>query len=168
MLQRGNEGSPETICRILGRPPLGPEQFVNSHEAISLRTRAQLAWLLPVLRLSIAIVWIVTAVVSLGAYPIADSLALLERTGVPARLQPMALYGAAVLDFVLGIATVAMRRRRWLWRTQIALILAYTAIITLRLPEFWLHPYGPVLKNLPMLAALWLLLEIEGHSAEPG
>jgi hypothetical protein len=30
-----------------------------------------------------------------------------------------------------------------------------------RLPEFWLHPYGPVLKNLPMLAALWLLLELE-------
>jgi len=44
---------------------------------------------------------------------------------------------------------------------QIALIVGYTAIITARLPEFWLHPYGPVLKNLPMLAALWLLLEFE-------
>ena len=33
----------------------------------------------------------------------------------------------------------------------------YTAIISWRLPEFWLHPYGPMTKNLPMLALLaWL------------
>ena len=86
---------------------------------------------------------------------------LLERAGVPAALRPLALYGAAALDLALGIASLLLRRRRWLWLAQIALILGYTAIITIRLPEFWLHPYGPVLKNLPMLAALWLLLELE-------
>jgi hypothetical protein len=40
-------------------------------------------------------------------------------------------------------------------------MLGYTALITVFLPEFWLHPYGPLLKNLPMLAALALLLVLE-------
>ena len=84
---------------------------------------------------------------------------------MPAALRPLALYGAAALDLVLGVASLLMRRRRWLWLAQIALILGYTAIITARLPEFWLHPYGPVLKNLPMLAALWLLLELDRPEA---
>jgi hypothetical protein len=34
-------------------------------------------------------------------------------------------------------------------------------IITIRLPEYWLHPYGPILKNLPMLAAIYLLYTLE-------
>ena len=48
-----------------------------------------------------------------------------------------------------------------MWWAQIALILAYTAIITWHLPEFWAHPYGPVLKNVPILAALLLLAHLE-------
>jgi hypothetical protein len=54
-----------------------------------------------------------------------------------------------------------LRRRRWLWWAQIALIVVYTLIITIRLPEFWLHPFGPMLKNLPLLAVLGLLLAFE-------
>jgi hypothetical protein len=34
-------------------------------------------------------------------------------------------------------------------------------IITVRLPEFWLHPFGPLLKNLPMLAGIFLLQQME-------
>jgi uncharacterized protein YbjT (DUF2867 family) len=161
MLQRGNEAAVSAIARLLGHVPLAPDRFIAAEEGPLLRTRAQLDWLLPLLRLSIAVVWIATGLVSFGTYPVADSFALLERAGVPASLRPLALYGAAALDLLLGLATLALPRRRWLWRAQIALILAYTLIITVRLPEFWLHPYGPVLKNLPMLAALWLLLELE-------
>ena len=90
---------------------------------------------------------------------------ILSRAGVPAALQPLALYGAALLDLALGVLTVwpglSAQRRRLLWLAQIALILGYSLIITVRLPEFWLHPYGPMLKNLPMLAALALLLTLE-------
>ena len=37
----------------------------------------------------------------------------------------------------------------------------YTVVITVWLPEFWAHPFGPVLKNLPLLAALLLVLQLE-------
>ncbi|UUZ56994.1 DoxX-like family protein [Massilia sp. H-1] len=33
--------------------------------------------------------------------------------------------------------------------------------IAWKLPEFLAHPYGPLTKNLPMLAAIWLLAEFE-------
>jgi hypothetical protein len=54
-----------------------------------------------------------------------------------------------------------LRRRRLLWLAQMLLIIGYTIIITVRLPEFWFHPYGPLLKNLPMLAAIYLLYTLE-------
>ena len=161
MLQRGNVAPVDDTVALLGRMPRAPDRFVPPELAAAMRRSAQLGWLLPVLRLSIAAVWIVTGIVSLGVYPVADSYALLARAGVGTALAPWALYGAALLDLVFGIATLMVKRRRWLWLAQIALIVGYTAIISVRLPEFWLHPYGPVLKNLPMLAALWLLLELE-------
>jgi len=54
-----------------------------------------------------------------------------------------------------------MRRRRALWLVQMAVIAGYTLIITVFLPEFWLHPYGPLLKNVPLLATLALLYVLE-------
>jgi hypothetical protein len=106
-------------------------------------------------------VWIVTGIVSFGLYPVADSYELLARVGITGMLAPLMLYGAAAIDFLFGIGTMVLRRRRWLWIAQIALMVFYTALISWRLPEFWLHPYGPLLKNLPMVAAIWLLMELE-------
>jgi len=71
------------------------------------------------------------------------------------------LYGAALFDLLLGLGTLGLARRRWLWLMQLALIGFYTIVIALRLPEFLVHPYGPLTKNLPMLAAIWLLYELE-------
>ena len=62
--------------------------------------------------------------------PYADSLGLLARTGLAAGSAPVALYAAAALDLVLGVATVSRWRRPGLWLLQIAVILAYTLIIT--------------------------------------
>jgi uncharacterized protein YbjT (DUF2867 family) len=162
MLARGNCADADDMTRVLGRPPRAAADFIDPRQASVLRTAMQLRWLLPVLRVSVALVWIVTGIVSLGLYPVADSLALLARVGLHGTLALEALYVAAVLDLALGIATLVVRRRRWLYELQALVILGYTAIITLWLPEYWLHPYGPVLKNLPLLAALWLLHTLDG------
>jgi uncharacterized protein YbjT (DUF2867 family) len=161
MLARGNTGDPSRITQLLGRAPRPAEEFVPVQESASLRTSAELSWLLPLLRGSIAFVWLFTALVSFGLYPTQASYELLARVGTPPALQPLFLYGAALLDLVFGIGTLVMRNRVWLWRAQIALIVGYTAIITVRMPEFWLHPYGPLLKNIPMLAAILLVSRLE-------
>lgn len=161
MLERGNTASAARITALLGDAPRAVEEFIAPADAAPVRMQARLGWLLPLLRISIALVWIATGIVSLGLYPVEDSYALLARVGITGSLAPVMLYGAAALDLLLGIGTLLLRRRRRLWFAQLALILAYTALISWRLPEFWLHPYGPLSKNLPMLAAIWLLLELE-------
>lgn len=159
MLDRGNAADPGPTQRLLGRPPRDIASFVVAPGAE--RARAKLDWLLPVLRLAIAIVWIATAIVSAFLYPAAASYDLLARSGIPEQLRPLMLYGASVFDVMLGCATLFLRRRRWLWLMQLALIGFYSIVIAVRLPEFLIHPYGPLTKNLPMLAAIWLLYELE-------
>lgn len=161
MLERGNTGETADMASLLGHAPRSPSQFIAPDDAPLVRLRAQMNWLLPVLRLSVALVWMITGIVSLGLYPVQESYALLARTGITGALAPLMLYGAALMDLAFGIATLVQKRRQWLWLAQLAVILFYTAVITLRLPEFWLHPYGPLLKNLPMLAVIWLLYELE-------
>lgn len=163
MLERGNTADSRPLRELLGREPRAVRDFVEEETAEAVADRARLAWLLPPLRWALAAVWISAGVVSLGVYPIQESLALLARTGLTGAAAYVALYGASLLDFALGIATLAMKRRRMLWRLQAAVILAYTAIITIALPEQWLHPYGPVVKNLPILAAIALLHETDGR-----
>jgi len=50
-----------------------------------------------------------------------------------------------------------LRPGRRLWLAQIALVVAYTALVAWRLPEFPIHPFAPIAKNLPILVALILL-----------
>ncbi|MEH6437056.1 SDR family oxidoreductase [Massilia sp. DD77] len=159
MLDRGNTADPALTTRLLGHPPRPVSQFIADPAAE--RTRAKLGWLLPILRYSIVAVWLLTALVSYGLYPVEDSYALLGRSGVPEALQPLMLYGAASFDLLLGLGILFLARRRWLWLAQLVLIGFYTVVIAVKLPEFLLHPYGPLTKNLPMLAAIWLLYELE-------
>ncbi|MDO9221572.1 MAG: DoxX-like family protein, partial [Thiobacillus sp.] len=161
MLERGNTADVAPFAALLGRTPRSPAQFIERDAALAARTQALLGSLLPLLRVSIALVWFITGIVSVWVYPVADSLDLLHRVGVPAALGTTLLYGAAGLDFAFGVATLALRKRRLLWLMQMALIIFYSVLITLYLPEFWAHPYGPILKNLPMLAAIWLLYQLE-------
>ncbi|MCC2972885.1 SDR family oxidoreductase [Massilia sp. IC2-476] len=159
MLDRGNAGDPSMTTRLLGHAPRPVQDFIRAPGAE--RSRAKLGWLLPILRLSIVAVWIITAIVSYGLYPVEASYELLGRTGIPAELQPLMLYGAATFDLALGLGILFLKKRRWLWLAQLGLIGFYTVVIAIKLPEFLLHPYGPLTKNLPMLAAIWLLYELE-------
>lgn len=161
MLMRGNQGDPAMITRLLGRPPRPVAEFIEPDAAPAERRLARLRWLLPLLKLSIALVWVITGIISLGIYPVQESYTLLARVGITGALAPVFLYGAALLDIALGLAILLIRRGRWLWWGQMALIGSYSLIITWKLPEFWLHPFGPLLKNLPLLVALLLIAELE-------
>jgi nucleoside-diphosphate-sugar epimerase/uncharacterized membrane protein YphA (DoxX/SURF4 family) len=160
MLERGNTASSLPLERLLGRPPRAPESFISPTERGARALRAKLDWALPLLRAGVAAMWLIAGIVSLGLYPVAASLALLEQIGVPTALAPVMLAGAALLDIVLGLLSLWPRAPRWLWSAQIALVVVYTIIISWRLPHLWLEPFGPVAKNLPILALLILLQQL--------
>lgn len=163
MLERGNTADPAPMVQWLGQEPRPPRRFLSPAEAADLRVL--LGWRVwaTLGRVAVALVWLITGMLSLGLYPVTDSLALLARVGLHGAVARVALYGAAALDLVLGLATLLLRGRalRLNYLAQVALILGYTAIISLALPEFWLHPFAPILKNLPMLALIGALYATE-------
>jgi DoxX-like family len=108
------------------------------------------------LRLSLVVVWLGTAAVSLLELR-GQSLDLLTQAGMQdLTLMQVLIIGGAALDALLGLAL-------WLWPGRrayvaaLAAMLLMTVLATLLLPRLWLHPLGPLLKNLPIAAALWLL-----------
>lgn len=163
MLLRGNSAPSDAFERVLGHPPRPVERFIAPEQVAPLRNQAILGAWMPALRVSIALLWIWTGIVSLGLYPVQDSLALLARVGLHGAMASLALYGAAALDLLLGVLTLAApaRRRPAVWAAQLLLIGGYTVLITLFLPEYWLHPYGPISKNLPLMAAICLAWALE-------
>ena len=162
MLEQGSVADPAPFEHLLGRAPRAPDRLIPPRDAPRVRREARLGWLLPLLRASLAFMWLAAAVVSAGIYPLDESRAMLARLGLTGPWALLALYGAAAMDAALGVATFVVRRRA-LWTLQLLLVLAYTAIITAFLPEQWLHPFGPVVKNIPVLAAILLMREMEAR-----
>ena len=162
MLRGGNTGDPAATAAVLGRPPRGIGSFIGA-EAAALRRDALAMWRRPLLLGALAIVWIWTAIASAFIHPLRASLALLAPahvTGLPALI---ALYAASALDFAFGIATIIAPSRR-LWAAQAALIVAYSAVIAVTMPGLLAEPFGPVLKNVPILAILLILFSEEEQS----
>jgi len=159
MLQRGNTADVEPFADALGHAPQGIETFIKPHAAPALRAKA-CVWQGWMLRFALAFVWIGSAFVSVMLYPQAESLALLSRFSLSGSAAIATLYGACLLDFGLGAATL-LKPGRKLWMVQIAIILVYSALVAVVLPEFLINPFGPILKNVPLLALLALLLNEE-------
>lgn len=107
---------------------------------------------------SLAFLWGWTALVSLLAP--ATGLQLLGELGLPEAARWPALLAGSGIDAAFGVLTLSRPSRR-LWLVQMVVIVGYTAIITLWLPHLWLHPFGPISKNLPILALLWLCAQPE-------
>lgn len=159
MLQAGSPAATPPSA-LLGRPPRALADFIPPCEARSARLSALAAWRNPLLRASLALVWLITGLLSLGIYPVDASLALLAPTGLSGTPALLALYGAACLDLAFGWATLFRPGHR-LWLAQMALITGYSIVIAFCLPEYLIHPFGPLSKNLPILALLFVLLSEE-------
>lgn len=162
MLERGSSGDAAALSGLLGRQPVAISSALMSHPAVQAdRWHARLFFLRPLLRVSIGLLWLFTGLLSLGLYPTAQSYALLAQLGIIGPLACLALYGAALLDVGLGVATLARWRIQWLGIAQIALMLGYTLLISIGLTELWLHPFGPISKNIPLMVATLVMLALE-------
>jgi len=106
-------------------------------------------------RLGIALIWLWTAFVSWYVYPHGDSIDLLRRTGIVAHGEQV-LAASCLLDLLMGLATLFYARSCIFW-AQFALVAGYSLIIMWKLPEFLMHPFGEISKNLSVLACLAFL-----------
>jgi len=153
MLEQDNVADATDFAMHLGRPAKSHKDWFTGIPEHMLASSAIAGWSLPLFRYVLALVWFVTAGLSFGIYPIAGSLDLLQPLGVSGAPAMFMLMAASALDLSLGLATL-LWPGRILWLMQIALIVGYSGIIAIYSPEYYLHPFGPVLKNLPILALL--------------
>ncbi|WP_031432997.1 NAD(P)H-binding protein [Methylomarinum vadi] len=165
MLQAGNSASSAPLTQWLGRPPLSLSRQLLRPADQAERWHAGLYFLRPLLRLSIAMVWLWSGLVSLFFYPHELSYDLLAGTGISGIAAPLALYGLALMDIALGLATLMLSRPRRLLLLQFGIVLLYTLTVGISLPEFWLHPFGPIVKNIPLLIALLVSIQLEGEQS---
>jgi uncharacterized protein YbjT (DUF2867 family) len=162
MLARGNTGDGSQIAALLPEPLQSFDEGLQRQPAGQAdRRHAGLYFLRPLLRVTLGLLWLVTGLLSLGIYPLEDSYTLLARLGLVGIPATVALYGAAVLDIGLGLATLARYRIQWVGLTQVALMLGYSLLISLGLSELWLHPFGPVTKNIPLIVATLVMMVLE-------
>lgn len=162
MLRNGNTSDVEPFVTRFGFKPQSIEKTLTNRPAQQAdRWYAGLYFLAPALRLSIAFVWLFTGIISAFIFPVEQSYAMLARAGIEGIWQPTMLYGAAATDLLLGIATLLSYRLRLAALIQIGIILLYSVIITLWLPEHWAHPFGSMSKNLPLVVATLIMIVLE-------
>jgi uncharacterized membrane protein YphA (DoxX/SURF4 family) len=104
-----------------------------------------------VLRCSLAFVWLWTGVVCIRVP--ADGLELIGRVGMHGSAAATVIRLVSVFEIGLGILLLAGAWPRSLAAIQIVLIAGFTAIVTVFLPEFWLHPFGAISKNVVLMGA---------------
>ena len=122
------------------------------------------------LRASLVVVWLATAVVSVWELH-GQSRELLA--GLPTAwagghapwLPTAIILAGAAADAVLGL-WLALRPGRQAYGAALLMMLAMTLLATAIHPAWWLHPFGPLTKNLPIAAILWVLLQDEATSLQ--
>lgn len=160
MLEHGNTHAPEEFLQSV---PFKIKSISEALQANSSSTQdrwhARLYFLRPLLRFSLALLWLVS-----GLIPLLNpeqSLAMLGQVGLPIIQNNITLYSLAGLDIFIGLAVLARWRCNLIGKLQFFIVLAYTLIVSITLTNQWLHPFGPILKNIPILVAIliWTVIE---------
>lgn len=113
---------------------------------------ARLYLLRPVLRLTLAFMWLVSGLIGL----LLPTDAFLP--AVTGLLPDTALIATArisgIIDLLIALALFRAYRLKSLAWVQFAMVAGYTTGLTLIAPHLWLDPFGGLLKNLPILVLI--------------
>jgi uncharacterized membrane protein YphA (DoxX/SURF4 family) len=105
---------------------------------------------------SLAFLWIFTGLTSIFFSPDVG-YQILAGASITGWLADVAVIGGGLLDIVLGIWLMIGVRVRLCCHVQIAVITFYTLLLTIIEPSFWLHPFGPITKNFPIIVLILLI-----------
>ncbi len=148
-LEHGVLADPAPLLSRIETWPRGVSEFLNARPAGTQDLWQARLWpLKPLIRLALAVMWLVSA--ALGF--LLPAAAFTQHLALPEALAVVMARAGGLADLALGIALLRDWRPRQVALAQMALVLGYTFGLTLVAPALWLDPFGGLLKNLPVLA----------------
>ena len=160
-LEYGNTGDYAAFESASGIAAAGWKAALAAHPAHAQDLwHARLYFVRPLLRITLALLWFVSGFAGLFAL---RQWAPLFASGlhIPLAVAGSALVAACFLDIAIAVLLARRWRPRRVALAQVILISGYTAIATALWPSLWSESLGPLLKNLPILAAALALGAIE-------
>lgn len=120
--------------------------------------------LLTLARYSLALLWIFTGLTSIY-FDYETGYELLINFGFSDSITRALICSGAILDIGLGFWTLSNKQMKLCYVIQIVVITSYTILLTIIEPSYWLHPFGPVSKNLPIIMLILILHYMTGDSS---
>ena len=109
-------------------------------------------------RISLSFLWLFTAATSFW-WGRDSGYAILAQQNIA----DICINAGSLLDAVIGLWLLTGRRLKWCYDLQIILIVSYSILLSFIAPDFWLHPFGPITKNLPIIVLIFMLMKAEAH-----
>ena len=165
MLRRGNVTAPDALVRThdaFGFAPRALQDVLASRPSqVQDRWQAQLYFLAPTLRISLVLLWLLSAWAGV-ATPQSRIMQMVAGSWL-ADIGPVMLARAGgLLDLALALWLASGWKTRPALMTMAASVTVYTLVFGMALPVTWLDPLGGLAKNLvvlPALAMAWVLAD---------
>jgi len=157
----GNTGDVGRFIKSVGIEPRRWYTALLAHPAQTAdRWHARLYFLRPLLRWSLAGMWLISGIIGFAQLPqVAEApLAALGITGHAAKIS---IWSSCLLDMAIGILLFARWRPNVIGVIQLMVVIAYTVGLSIAQPALWMDPFGPLLKNLPIMATILALAAVE-------
>jgi membrane glycosyltransferase len=111
-------------------------------------------------RLSLAFLWLFTALAS-AFFALDIGYDVLAQGGITGNLASACIYAGSLVDAIIGLWLLTNRQLRLCYLLQMLVIVVYSLLLTWIALDFWLHPFGPLTKNVPLLALIYILFSEE-------
>lgn len=116
-------------------------------------------------RLSLSLLWLFTAASSFW-WGRAIGYEVLARREVTGAFADLCINAGSLVDALIGLWLLTAYKLQWCYRAQLIIILSYTLLLSIIDPSFWLHPFGPLTKNIPLLVFIFWLSQTESNSTK--
>ena len=142
---------PRPLAEMLEREPAGTGEL----------WQARLYLARPLIRAALILMWMASGLIGLIGVQAAQPY--LSALSIPGQLHLSLALFVCLIDLAIGVALALRWAPQTVFWSQIVVVSAYTVVLTLAAPALWLDLFGPLLKNIPILALILVdrIIEIE-------
>ncbi len=109
--------------------------------------------LLKCAKYSLAFLWFFTGITAIYFSP-EIGYEILAKSSITGVMADVSVYAGGALDIVIGLWLLTSIKIRLCCIIQVVIIAVYTVLLTFIEPSFWLHPFGPITKNIPIVVLI--------------